>query len=131
VNPPKLVHSLAAVILAAFTCGTPARAADDDAVKDAQNLVDIVKHQFESGLVFRTDLALAEGFLLEMKFRAKQLTRKAYCNDALANLRLMAELQTNATFSGQQRSIKDTIDAKREYYKLADFCEGMIPKAKD
>jgi hypothetical protein len=50
-------------------------------------------------------------FLLEMKFRAKQLTRKAYCNDALANLRLMAELQTSATFSGQQRSIKDTIDS--------------------
>jgi outer membrane protein TolC len=130
-NRPKLALPLAVFILATFMYGAPVRAADDDAVKDAQNLVDSVRRRFESGYGSRTDVVLAEGFLLEVKFRAKQVTRKAYCNDALANLRLLAELQTNDTLSGQQRSVKDTIDAKREYYKLEDFCQGMIPKAKD
>jgi len=129
-NPFKRALPLAAVILATFMCGTPSRAADDDAVKDAQNLVDLVRRQLQTGYSSRMDLALAEGFLLEMKFRAKQLTRKAYCKDALANLHLMTDLQKNNALSGQM-SVKDTIDAEREYYKLADFCQGVIPKAKD
>jgi outer membrane protein TolC len=75
-NPRELTHTLGAVFLAIFICGVPATAADDDAVKDAQKLLDLVTRQVDTGSGSRTDVVLAQALLLEMKLRAKQLTRR-------------------------------------------------------
>jgi hypothetical protein len=49
----------------------------------------------------------------------------------LANAHVIIDLQTNDAARGQLTSVKDIIEAKRQYYKLADFCQGMLPRAND
>jgi hypothetical protein len=60
----------------------PARAYSDRAIGDAEALLRVTTVRFSSGEVTAADLALAQYFLAEMKYRAGQMTGSAFCEAA-------------------------------------------------
>ena len=110
-----------AAFIAAFIGAVPAKALTEEAVKDAQALLDQARNAVALGQASKLDVLMANAFLLEMKFRSKQISRKAYCKEALPKLREIATMSGNPL---RRESIKDLISFERQLYELTVLCRG-------
>ena len=66
-------------------------------MKDAQALLDQARNAVALGQASKLDVLMANAFLLEMKFRSKQISRKAYCKEALPKLREIATMSGDSS----------------------------------
>ena len=84
------IQSLVIGAMALLLTAAAARAYSDDAVKDAQKLLDSTGERFKFGEVTDTDVALARYNLLDMRWRAGQLDAAAFCAAAKPELAAVA-----------------------------------------
>jgi hypothetical protein len=82
---------LAVAGLALLMSAAAARAFSDDAVKDAQKLVDFTNNRFQAGTARQSDVAVARYNLLYMRLRAGQLSHAAFCRAAKPELQRAAD----------------------------------------
>lgn len=80
----------AALVAAPLLFATTARSAPDEAIQDAQALLDKTLHRAEFGEVTPGDVALARYNLLEMRLTAGQLSLDAFCRAAEPELKAVA-----------------------------------------
>lgn len=72
--------------LATLALSGPAGAYSNAAVKDAQALLKIQTARFQVGELYGSDLDLAKYYVLEMRFRAGELSERSFCGQAKALL---------------------------------------------
>lgn len=120
-NPSRPARALAAALVALSIGAVPAAAFTNDAVKDAQAVLDRARRAFDLGQAGQEEVLMATAFLLDMKFRAKELSRKSYCEEALPNLRQLGKILEDPI---RRSSISDLIASKRHYYELSVLCRG-------
>ncbi|MGA2055223.1 MAG: tetratricopeptide repeat protein [Bradyrhizobium sp.] len=84
-------------MMAAVALALPsdAQAYSDEAVKDAAGLLESTTTRFNVGEVLRPDVSLADYNLLDMKYKARQLSAADFCRAAKADLSMVAK-----TFEG-------------------------------
>lgn len=68
-----------------------AHAFSDEAVSDAQKLLETVNQRFQAGEVWQSDVALARYNLLEMRLNAGQISLDAFCRAAVLELKAVAK----------------------------------------
>src|ERR1700744_4748960 len=107
---------------AAIAFATAAYAYSDEAVKDAETLVQLTRGRYAAGEVTAADVAQAQIFLLRMKLEAGQIARADYCGSALPNAQSIVTGYENEMRMGQ-RTLEDLIDAKTKMYELKAFCQ--------
>src|ERR1700733_6658736 len=91
---------------AAVAFATAAYAYSDEAVKDAETLVQMTKDRYAAGEVTAADGAKAQIFFLRMKLEAGQMPRAVYCGSALPNAQSIVMGYENEMRMGQ-RTIED------------------------
>jgi hypothetical protein len=127
-NVSRLIFRLAPATLAACLFAATAHAYSDEAVKDAEALVKHITQRNEAGEVTRTDVAQAQYHLLEMKYRARVISRRTYCRSGLPVLETIQKRLEDEANVGQ-RTTQNRIDGKRELYKFKALCEESETKA--
>lgn len=111
--------SLAAAVIA---FATAAYAYSDEAVKDAEALVQLTKDRYAAGEVTAADVARARIFLMHMKFEAGQIQRAAYCQAAMPDWQSVVREYESEMRVGQ-RTLEEVIDVKSKLYELKAFCQ--------
>jgi histidine ammonia-lyase len=119
----RLMYWIAAGGLAIIVGAASANAFSDAAVKDAEDLLDRTKRALEMGMGNQSDVALAEYNVIDMQYKAGQITHAKYCQSALPVLRIIADLAQNQARNGQARSVREEIDAKRQWYGTMADCK--------
>jgi hypothetical protein len=89
-NRPRLTWRLAAVAVTTMLSATAAYAYSQEAVTDAQALLQKTTARSSYGEASAADVAVARYYLLEMEFQARQISRPDYCQSAKADLATIA-----------------------------------------
>jgi len=90
-----VIISSAMMAAVALALPSDAQAYSDEAVKDAAGLLESTTTRFNVGEVLRPDVSLADYNLLDMKYKARQLSAADFCRAAKADLSMVAK-----TFEG-------------------------------
>jgi hypothetical protein len=93
----RLLQCAAAAALAMVALGSDAEAYSRAAVKDAQALLKIQTTRFQVGEIYRSDLDLAKYNLLEMQFRAGEVSERSFCSQAKPLLEDTAKVNEGET----------------------------------
>jgi hypothetical protein len=120
-NMLRIMSRPAFAIIGSLLLGTAAHAFTDEAVKDAEALLGQINDRFKAGEVERIDLEEAKYHLVEMKFRAGQIQRPAFCQEAVPNLQAIVSGVLGESRVGQATT-EDLIRAKRRLYKITGLC---------
>jgi hypothetical protein len=118
----QFVCWLAVAVFTVLISGPMAYGYSDEAVKDAQAVLDNTKQRLATGEVTPTDVALAQFYLYDMQFNARQISRLAYCKSAMPTLQTIAAGFEEEMRVGQ-RSLQELIDVKSRLYKFKAFCQ--------
>jgi hypothetical protein len=122
-NLSQIVFRLMVVSFATLVSVIAASAFTNEAVKDAEALVANLKQRNVLGTASQIDVFLAKAYLVEMKFRAKQITRKTYCREASLNQKDLTEIMLSRMRDGTlDLTTRELISAKRQFYELTAFC---------
>jgi outer membrane protein TolC len=117
-----LAYRLTASALAVLISASTAFAYSDEAVEEAEKLVGLARQRLNSGYGSRTDLAVAEYYLLEMKYRAGHISRATYCKSGVQALKVQRDLFQNQ-FQAGTGDLVSLLKSRREFYKLTASCE--------
>jgi hypothetical protein len=122
-NLSQIVLRLMVVAFATLVSVIAASAFTNEAVKDAEALVANLEQRNVLGTASQIEVFLAKAYLVEMKFRAKQITRKTYCREALLNQKDLAKIMLSRMRDGTlELTTRELISAKRQFYELTAFC---------
>lgn len=100
---------------------TTAFAYSQEAIDNAQELVNLIEDRFAVGEVTKTDVNQARAYLQEMKFEAGQIDGKTYCTAILKNLEAVVIAVTEEEKVGM-RTFEDVLNARKALYKTKAFC---------
>lgn len=98
-----------------------ANAYSDEAISDAESVLESVKERFGAGEVHRVEVWEATKFVLDMKYEAKKHEKTAYCQE-VQELAEKIATHTSVGYESGIRSISDVIRARTERWRLAEFC---------
>jgi outer membrane protein TolC len=120
--PVRPAFRLACVALASCTFISCAGAFSDEAVAGAEDFLKETTDRFARGEVTRTDVAQATFHLLEMRYRAGKIPKRAYCEQSLAALEMEGKGLSDEARIGQ-RTTRDLLEHRRRFYEVKVFCE--------
>jgi hypothetical protein len=122
-NISQFAYRLMTAAFVVLICAATARAYSDEAVKNAEELVGLVTSRFQSGVdANQADVLKAQHYLLEMKYRAGQISRATYCESGIPMLEKVKDLVRER----YERGVADfeaMLDSGRELYKLKASCK--------
>jgi hypothetical protein len=90
-NDPRNIIRLAVVVGGMIMFAGFAQAFSDEAVQDAEALLKTTEAQTGSGHLDNADVALARYYLLEMKYKAGNISPNSFCQAAQPNLQIVAK----------------------------------------
>lgn len=102
-----------ALIAAQLLFATTAKSAADEAIQDAEAMLDKTLHRAEFGEVTPGDVALARYNLLEMRWKAGQLSLDAFCRAAEPELKAVAT-DVDDDPAGQKKQWLDAVTGMSE-----------------
>jgi hypothetical protein len=111
----------AITITEALLYGVRERPYTADDVRAAEDLAKAVKERAAMGQVTQRDVAQANYGLLEARYGAKLITRKAYCDAGVPSLQAISNAIFEESRVGQS-SLQDVISTKRALYRLKAMC---------
>jgi hypothetical protein len=106
----RFLCRLAILFVATLVFDDAANAYSDDAVKDANDLLKMTLDRYHVGEVTSADVALARYYVIEMQYKAGQISRGAFCSSAKLNLDAVAkEFEESEGQAGQKKAWEDEI----------------------
>jgi outer membrane protein TolC len=113
------VSRLTIAFIASLLLGGAALAFTAEAVKEAEELLALAKDRFNDASATKAEVAEAEYYLLEMKFKAGLIPRSAYCQAAIPALQVMV---SNPVSTPSSTNIGAQIVAQRRLYRVTALC---------
>jgi hypothetical protein len=110
-----------AAAVATFMFAATAYGYSDAAAKDAEQLLERARAARNNGTGSSSDVALAEYNLVEMQYKAHQITCSQYCQSAMQILHVLVSLAQNQVIQGAS-SVEQEIETKRRFYETEAFC---------
>jgi len=118
----RVTSQFTAAAFAVLIPTSMAFAYSDDAVKEAEQLVELVTAQFNRGTAKQTDVEEAQYYLLEMRYRAGKISRATYCQSGVQTLNEEMDLVHTQYLRGIV-DLATVLNSGRRFYKLKAFCE--------
>jgi outer membrane protein TolC len=110
-------------IIAAASCMlvVAAHAFSNEAVADAQALLETMQQRVQAGNATPAEVAEVERYLLEMKYKAGQIRLADYCRRARPSIEAVFE-QADKTFRTGRGTTREAIDARRDWFQFKAMC---------
>jgi hypothetical protein len=89
-SPRTIRHLLGIATIATLASAPLAWAYSDEAVKEAELVLQMVTGQYQAGVADQSDMSLARYDVLDMKYKAKSISQDAFCKAAKPELEIVA-----------------------------------------
>jgi hypothetical protein len=107
-----------------FVAQNAAQAYSNEAVQDAQKLLDLVLQYYAAGTASSKDVAQARYFFSQMRFKANLISRARFCRDSIPVLQEINQfIETQLQGGGYPGVFPDLINAKEQMYRVKALCQ--------